>query len=319
MLVGRQGGAAAPKAKAAPIVTKDNTSGERLNGREMRRRAAAEKEAKMGKIQLATEPSKPIRMLGEATILLHGERKIGKTSLASMFPGSYFLFFEPGGKGLSVRSSLVESWEEFRRYVDLIIEDDTIQTPILDTAGVAYDMCYEYICDQNGVESPNDADDFGTTWRAIASEFKDQINRLIRAGKGPIFICHTAEKDFRNRAGTANYQKLMPELSKGARKFLVSESDVIAYYGYWGEERWLTIRGSDELEAGNRLKKCFRTPEGKKLHSIPMFEDGNEEFDEEQAYANLVTAFENRQAFVGRPDGDPALSERPAVREKKRK
>ena len=52
--------------------------------------------------------------LSKYTMLLYGREKIGKTSLASQFPETLFLFFEPGGIGLDLFEMSIESWESFQ-------------------------------------------------------------------------------------------------------------------------------------------------------------------------------------------------------------
>ena len=65
--------------------------------------------------------------------------------------------------------------------------------------------------------------------------------------------------------------------------------DVVAYYQYIGNERYLTIRGDEEVTAGTRTKNHFLTPSGEPIFRIPMGKS------EEEAFKNLENAFNNKQ------------------------
>lgn len=279
---------------------------------------------------LATEPSEPVADIGEVTWLLYGEKKIGKTSTAGMFPKTVHMMFEPGGKGLRIARNKCASWLAFKAYVPQIIASD-YKTVVIDTVDIAYDKCFERVCKEQGVEHPSEGG-WGKVWGAIESEFVSTMTQLIESGKGVIFISHAEDKQFERRSG-GSYNKVVPSMAKAAREFAAGISDVIAYYGYYGDERLLTISGSDELDAGHRLKYRFwtycegRTDEDlhrvldapleddeeseaagwERVHSIPMGRT------EQEAYSNIVKAFNNLQIGTGQPvDAELELSNIPA-------
>jgi hypothetical protein len=254
---------------------------------------------------LPTTLSEPISEISHATMLLYGEKKIGKTSLASRFPDTLFLMFEPGGGGLRIHQEPMSSWGKFVEFIDLLERSDKFQTIAIDTIDLAYERCFAHVCEDAVMDHPTDRA-YGAGWKLIDTEFKKQMARLMLTGRGVIFISHVTEKEMETMSGR-KYQKLGPTMSSQASRFVIGVADILAYYGYYGEDRYLTIRGSDAVESGHRLRYNFLTPEGAKalealeageeidssqivrVHSIPMGDD------EAESYRNFMRAFNNLQ------------------------
>lgn len=263
-------------------------------------------------LTLPTEKSSPIESIEDAVIALYGEKKIGKTSLAGEFQDPFFMMCEPGGKGLAISQRPIPSWTEFVGYVDLLLKTDRFRTIIVDTIDKAYEKAFDFVCKREVMEHPGD-EKWGKGWKLIDQEFTRQMDRLVHSGRGVVFISHAEVREFQSRT-SGTYSKIVPSMSASARRYISGIADVIAYYGYYGPDRYLTIRGSDTLEAGHRLKYQFWTPEGERVHSVPMFSKKNKSFGETEAYANLVKAFNNEQAAPGDPELQTSLSETPVKR-----
>lgn len=283
-----------------------------IKGKSKPRRQAPQKSKKEYKLPDGPTPS--ITSIGEVTFLLYGETKIGKTSLASCFEEPVFMMFEPGAKGLDVDRILIDSWEDFIGYIDALIESAKYKTAVVDTVATAYKMCIDYVLDREGVDDPGEVT-WGNGWKAIADEFEKQIKKLSNSGRGVVFIAHHEVSEFEKRTG-GMYNRVVPRMMKQARAYIEAFVDVTGFYGYFGDRRYLTISGSDEIDAGHRLKKHFRTQSGERIHSIPMFDSKGGVFDEEMAYQRLVRAFQNKQKTIGRPDDEVAFTD---VRAKKKK
>ncbi len=261
-------------------------------------------------LSLPTELSEPIKTIGESSILFYGEPGIGKTSLTTKFPGSISLMFEPGGKGLRMAQRSCPTWRHSTGYIDLLVDQPKgrrqFQTVVFDTADRMYERCFEYVCARENMKHPNEKG-WGEGWKMIRAEYETQIERVINAGYGVVFVSHAEDKTFQTRSGR-EYQKIVPSLSKSAWEYLWGLVDIVGYYGYFGRDRWLVLRGSDEVEAKQRLKYQFRTPSGKRVNAVPMFSERNPEFDEENAWSNLERAFNNKQVSTGDPSGLVTLS-----------
>lgn len=265
-------------------------------------------------IALATELSTPILTVDQMTLCLYGEKKIGKTSFLSKFPKPHFLMFEPGYKGLRIHYKLmgevqtIEAWSNFKEYVEMLcdVDNHSFRTVPIDTVDLCYKACLTYMCKREGMEHPQDLP-YGKGWALVSNEFQGEINKLIQSGLGVVFVSHATEKEFKGRTG-GKYDKIIPTMPGQANDFISGLADAIIYYGYYGNERVMTVRGSDEIVSGHRMEENFWIKsEGSKplderdnvdgrIHSIPA---GN---SAQEAYDNFVRAFNNEQEDTGEPD-----------------
>jgi hypothetical protein len=239
-------------------------------------------------LTLPSEKSEPCGKLQDYSILLYGAKKIGKTTLASMFPKAMFLFCEPGGKALSVYGRAVKNWKELKGYVRLICKDKTFENVVVDTADYAYEYCSDYVCKKMGIDHPSD-EAWGKGWKAVKAEIAGEVNRLLHSGKGVIFISHSRDEEVKKSDGDT-YNKTASTLPGQAKDLLEGLVDIWAYYTYHREERVLIIRGDDYVDAGHRVEGRFNYPDGTPIKRIPMGST------KEEAYKNFVSAFENKLA-----------------------
>lgn len=229
--------------------------------------------------------SKPMTGLGDYSILLYGEKKIGKTSLSSMFPMNFSMMHEPGGKALSMYQKPVTSWEAFKAYVKLLEKDKTFKTVTVDTIDLAYKNCMKSVCTKLVIDHPGD-EGWGKGWEAVRDEFMHWISRLLSCGKGVIFISHAVEKEIKTRTGTT-YHRISPTMAGQARDILEGIVDIWAYMCYEKGKRMLVIEGDDHVGAGHRLENNFRYTNKVRIKEIPMGKS------KQEAYENFVKAFNN--------------------------
>lgn len=239
-------------------------------------------------------PSEPDYDLGTATVFIHGEAGIGKTSLAKEFPDAVFLMFEPGARFLRVARipdrGQFSVWAQFVRVVDKLILSDKFATVVIDTADLAYELCLNNVVEQAGEDWINEGSlGYGKGFDKADAEFKKQILRITGTGRGVVFISHTKSQEFERSTGV-KYPKLIPTIKDRGRRFLNGFCDLTGCYLYDGNDRWLVIRGSSGIDAKCRIDGRFLTPAGKQVHSIPMGETSKE------AYQNFITAFNNLQS-----------------------
>src|ERR1044072_9239001 len=85
---------------------------------------------KVGNVEyrLPEKKSVPVQNLGGYVMLIYGAKKIGKTSLCSMFDNALFLFFEAGRKALRIFQEPMTSWKKFTRFVQLLKKDERFDT-----------------------------------------------------------------------------------------------------------------------------------------------------------------------------------------------
>lgn len=193
-------------------------------------------------ITLPTERKEPDRDFQHYTILIYGQPKIGKTTVANSFPSAIFFSTEPGTRGLScyalnAEDGGVRNWDIFRQGVDLLVKAGPKQfkTVIIDTAGRAYDLCLDWVCENRGIEYPGVAsdgkEDYGKSWRAVKEEFTSQIYRLLQTGFGVVFLAHAKEEEIVSRSNT-RFHRIYPNLSAQARTVIESLVDFFFYCEY---------------------------------------------------------------------------------------
>jgi len=242
------------------------------------------------KLALPTSPNVPSVNLSDYIILLYGEKKIGKTTLANEFDKPIFLSCEEGTRALEAYSVQPKDWKEVLGYLSLLEEGDhDFKTVVIDTVDKFADMCFDYTCTRLCIEHPGDENDFGKSWGIVRKDVHKAISGLTRLGMGLIFISHSKEIEIKSRTGR-KYNKIVTTMSGTARQILEAEADVWAYYCYGKQgRRELWISGDDKVSAGNRLNRHFKTVDGKAVQRIFMGDN------ESEAYAALIDAFNNKQ------------------------
>lgn len=237
-------------------------------------------------VTLPTEKSKPSVNLSEYTMLLYGNKKIGKTSFAAQFPDALFLMCEPGGKALEIYQVKVQNWKELNAYVDLAIKSPKFKTIIIDTADYMYDYCFEYMCEKMVIEHPGD-EAFGKGWNAIKKEFTKTILKLLHSKKGVIFISHSNASEIKTRRGDS-YHKITSSLPGQARGILSAQVDIWMNYTYDDDKRVLFLDGNENIDSGTRAGHRFKYKNGSKITQIDMGKSP------EEAYQNFLNAFNNK-------------------------
>jgi len=253
------------------------------------------------KFTLSQELTKPSNRLEDYIILLTGEKKIGKTTLAAEFSpeGSYFLATEIGYRGLEIRKSDIPDWRTARDAAKALQKSGKKFGPIIvDTVDKLYDLCDRFTCEKQGIQHLSDAD-WGKGYSECRKEFDRFISTLSQIGVGLILITHTEEREVKRRGGDT-YDRIVPTMSKQARQVIEPLVDIWTYYMYDGNRRVLVIQGDDHISAGHRLVNRFRTPAGRPVRQIDMGRSAK------RGYRNLVAAFNNEyEPPEDREEGEP--------------
>jgi len=232
-------------------------------------------------LSLPTEVKEADFDLSHYTVLVYGREKIGKSTLASDFPEALFFTTEPGTKGLRIyefnpEHGGVSSWNVLRQGVDLLEKSKKFKTVVFDTVDRAYDMCLDFVCKERHIEYPGQdsagSEDYGKSWRAVKQEFMEQVHRILRTGRGLLFLSHVKEQEIKTRTGD-KYDRIFPSMSNQARNVIEALVDMFFYAEYAKDKKGNTIRiliteGDDVVWAGHR--PSF----GKMPRFLPLLEKG---------------------------------------------
>lgn len=209
------------------------------------------------------EPNKISRDLKGKFILIFGPPKIGKTSLSSLFPKPLLFCFERGVAALpNVKAVNIDRWSDFKQYCSQLKKPEVkeqFETLVIDTAGIATDLCEKFILNQNNVEKLSDLS-WGDGWTQYKKEFETTFRELTYLGYGIVFIGHSVQKatTFKDAEGEP-IQAEYPDIAKTGMKVINRLVDVIAYLGAEYDisgksERYLYLRATPYIFAGSRYR-----------------------------------------------------------------
>lgn len=176
--------------------------------------------------------------------------------------------FEPGYHSLSnVKVVDITRWSDFKQYCSQLKKPEIRQqfdTIIIDTAGIATDLCEKFILNQNNVENLSDLS-WGSGWTQYKKEFETTFRELTYIGYGIIFIAHSASKatKFKDSEGEPIYS-VYPDIAKTGMKVINRLVDVIAYLSVEYSKnddkdedesgRYLYLRATPYIFAGSRYR-----------------------------------------------------------------
>ena len=258
---------------------------------------ALKRKGGLPEVSLPTEPTELSKDIRDFSMLIHGEKKIGKTSLLAQEPGTLFLEFDPLQKGVSIYQRQVPDWPHFLAYIKLCEEQVAagkfkFRNIVIDGVDLMYKYCFKWSCKQMVIEHPNDENDFGKSWNVINGNYREAFLRLRNLpGVAIRLVCHSKWHETKTRGGGST-EKLVPTLTASAEEALVGDIDIWAAYAYDGKRHVLIVKGDERTGAGHRVDHAFRTPEGEMVEEIDLGDSPQE------AYRRLVAAFENQQTYT---------------------
>ena len=130
-------------------------------------------------------------------------------------------------------------------------------TITIDTVGLAWQMCEDFVCAQNGVQKISDIP-WGGGYTACKKEFENCLRKITQLGYGLVVIAHV-ERRIEKRADDSEVEILGPAIPKRAYEIVNQLVDIIGYIDItWDEEgnseRWLYTRKTPTVMAGSRFK-----------------------------------------------------------------
>jgi hypothetical protein len=214
----------------------------------------------MGIDILNIKPSVISRDLKGKYVLLYGKPKSGKTTAAASFPKTLLCAFEKGYNAIAgVRAADILKWSDFKlilRQLESPEAHEIYETIVIDTVSIAYDLCEQFVCAQNGVQTIGDIP-YGRGYTVCKKEFENALRKITQMGYGLVLIAHSASHIEKLADGTET-EVISPELPKRAAEICNGLVDILGYIGTEyvdGEpQQWLYTRPTSTLFAGSRFK-----------------------------------------------------------------
>lgn len=207
---------------------------------------------------LAIQPQVISRDLRSKYLLLAGAPKIGKTEFCTMAPDALVLAFEIGTNarpGAMIQK--IDTWSTFKLVLRQLEKPEAkakFSTICIDTVAIAYDLCEQFICAQNGVQKIGDIP-YGGGYAALSKEFDNALRKITMLGYGLIMTCHLKESSDENGEITG----YKPDLNNRCLKIVNGLVDIIGVITQtWDEHgeshRWIQTRSTPTIVAGSRYK-----------------------------------------------------------------
>ena len=209
---------------------------------------------------LSIEPTVISRDLKGKYLLLYGKPKTGKTTMASRFPKNLLVAFEKGYNAIDgIKAVDINKWSEFRQVLRQLEKPEAqamYDTITIDTTTIAYEMCEQFVCSQNGVQSIRDIP-WGQGWTLVKKEFETCLRKITMLGYGLVLISHIETRKEKT-ADDSEIEILAPSMPKRCYEVVNQIVDIIGYIATeWDEDgtshRWLYTRQTPTVMAGSRF------------------------------------------------------------------
>ena len=130
-------------------------------------------------------------------------------------------------------------------------------TITIDTTTIAYEMCEQYVCAQNGVQSIADIP-WGQGYTATKKEFEKCLRKITMLGYGLVLISHIETRKEKT-SDDSEIEILAPSMPKRCYEVVNQIVDIIGYISTeWDDvgnsTRWLYTRQTPTVMAGSRFK-----------------------------------------------------------------
>lgn len=109
----------------------------------------------------------------------------------------------------------ITKWSDFKQVLRQLESSEAqarFETVIIDTVSIAWDLCEQFICQQNGVQSISDIL-WGGGYSACKKEFENSLRKITQLGYGVVLIAHNSTR-IEKTADGGDAEIISPELPK---------------------------------------------------------------------------------------------------------
>lgn len=212
---------------------------------------------------LPTEKSIPKKNLFDYPIFIHGQPKIGKSTVVSEIPNILFADTEGGLSALEVYKQPITSWNNgegsfLQLCSDFTKEEHNYVALCIDTVDRLHKLCQHYVMVKHDITHPSDLD-WGKGWELVKDEFMRPLIKLSLSPYGLILISHTKMIEITTR--TSKLTKAIPTLQPAIWEQVDAFVSIELYFTIEetedGEERIIKTRPSEKWIAGDRTGKLL--------------------------------------------------------------
>lgn len=169
-------------------------------------------------------------------VLIYGSEGIGKSTLASCFPGVLVSDTEGSTKQLSLRRfNRPETWTDLNEQVDAVLNGSaSCQTYVVDTVDWAEKLCSQDVCARShvdGIESIGYGKGY-TYMEESFAKFLAKMDQLITKGINVVLIAHAAMRKFEQPDELGAYDRWELKLSKKVAPLCKEWADMILFCNY---------------------------------------------------------------------------------------
>lgn len=210
-----------------------------------------------------TEPTNPVEILNQDpfNLLLYGDPKIGKTTLAGGFPAPRFISCPrneatslaalPNARSIKVYG--VENWKDFCDTSLALAKEpcsEEFQTLVFDTTTQAYAYCLKAWEDSN-----KGAPISQHTWTQVNRRFLDLIDAVMRTNKDKnlLFLAHSRVVVLGEGQGAT--KEIAPDFGAGVNSKFQARLNGMFYYQEYGQgKRLLRVEPTAGIVVGSRYR-----------------------------------------------------------------
>ena len=154
----------------------------------------------------------------------------------------------------------ITKWSDFKQYLKQLEKAEVrekFDTITIDTVGIAWEACEQFICQQHGVQKISDIA-WGAGYTACKREFEGSLRRITQLGYGLVIIAHVSKRTEKNANGD-EIEIIGPAIPNRAYEIVNQLVDIIGYIDItWdaegNSERWLYTRKTPTVMAGSRFR-----------------------------------------------------------------
>ncbi len=201
-------------------------------------------------------------------VCIYGPEGIGKSTLASRFPGAVFEDTEGSTDHMDVaRLPRARSWTELMRHVDdCLAHPEEIGAYILDTADWAERLCTEHLLAARQCKGIEDFG-YGKGYVYLAEEFGkllDKLSRLKDQGVHVVLTAHAAMRKFEQPDELGAYDRWELKLGKKTAPLVKEWADMLLFCNYKtivvNVDNQGAAKGKNKAQGGRRVMYTAHHP-----------------------------------------------------------